>query len=401
MIDSLEIDKHVLPVLRKIEQNGVLLDIDFLKNLSEEFSVRLSELAAQIYAQAETEFNIDSPKQLAKVLYEDLGLGAILQSGAQNSFIRKTKSHPSTAAEELKKLEKVHPIIPLVLQYRETKKLLSTYVDPLPKLVQEDGRLRTTYAIDTSSGRLSSKNPNLQNIPIKTTDGKRIRAAFIAPKNKSLIAVDYSQMQLRIAAHFSGDETLVKAFQNNEDIHSATAKKMNVERYFAKTINFGVLFGQGAFALSTDLGISQKEAQNFINHYFKSFPKLADWISSIKKEAEQTGQVTTMFGRPRDLSSDLSMGGYKAGFALRVAINHPIQGTEADIMKLAMIELDKNLDESAKMVLQVHDELVFEVDENKAQKTAKKITSIMENIVKLKVPLKTEYAIGKNWSELK
>ncbi len=401
MIDSFEIDKQVLPVLRKIEQNGVLLDIDFLKNLSTEFSERLAKITKKIYSQAEKEFNIDSPKQLSQVLYEDLGLGIILRSDTQSGFAKKTKSHLSTAAGELKKLEKVHPIIPLILQYRETKKLLSTYVNPLPKLVQEDGRLRTTYAIDTSSGRLSSKNPNLQNIPIKTVDGKRIRTAFIAPQDKSLIAVDYSQMQLRIAAHFSGDETLVKAFQNSQDIHSATAQKMNVERYVAKTINFGVLFGQGAFALSQDLGISQQEAQNFIDQYFKSFPKLADWITSVKKEAEQTGQVKTMFGRERDLSADLSMGGYKAGFALRVAINHPIQGTEADIMKLAMIELNKNLGKSAKMVLQVHDELVFEVDEDKAQTIAGQITQIMENAVNLKVPLKTEYAIGKNWAELK
>lgn len=404
MISSQEIDKKVEPILRVIETNGVLLDIKYLNELKVEFSKRIEDLAANIYQQAETEFNIDSPKQLAKVLYEDLGLAIVdkvNRFGEGKIPTKKTKTHLSTAYEELKKIEALHPVIALILAYREAKKLLSTYIEPLPKLVDDNGRLHTTYAIDTSSGRLSSKNPNLQNIPIKTKDGKRIRAAFIAPKGKSLLAVDYSQMQLRIVAHFSGDETLINAFKNNEDIHEATAKKMSVERYVAKTINFGVLFGQGPFALAGDLGLSTAEAQNFISQYFLSFPRLANWISEIKKQAHETGQVTTMFGRARDLSEELAQGGYRAGFAERVAINHPIQGTEADIMKLAMIEIHKNLSKNTKIVLQVHDELVFEVADKEGESEAQKIIGIMENVVTLKVPLKTEYKIGKNWSELK
>lgn len=403
MLTSSQIDKQVESVLRNIEANGILLDIDHLLNLKSEFSKRIEDLALDIFKQAGIEFNIDSPKQLAKLLYEDLGLAVVDSSeyGKGRIPTKKTKTHLSTAYEELKKIEARHPVISLILSYREAKKLLSTYIEPLPKLVDGNNRLHTTYAIDTSSGRLSSKNPNLQNIPIKTKDGKRIREAFIAPSNKSLIALDYSQMQLRIVAHFSGDETLINAFKNNKDIHEATAQKMSVERRVAKTINFGVLFGQGPFALANDLGISTQEAQNFISQYFLSFPRLADWIADTKRQAHETGQVATMFGRTRDLSEELVQGGYRAGFAERVAINHPIQGTEADIMKLAMIKIYENLSGNTKIVLQVHDELVFEVDEKDGEREAKKIAEIMENIVDLRVPLKTEYKIGKNWAELK
>lgn len=395
MLNSQLIDQKVEPVLRAIEANGVLLDSAYLNKLSKKIGQQLKDLEQKIFKSIGHEFNIDSPRQLASVLYDEL------QLDTNEIFIRKTKTHRSTSASELFKLKNAHPVIALIMEYRKKKKLKSTYLDPLPKLVDKSGRLHTTYAIDTTSGRLSSKNPNLQNIPIKTADGKKIRRAFIAPPGYQLLVLDYSQIQLRIAAHLSGDQALIDIFNRHEDVHAATAKKMGVERYVAKTINFGILFGQGAFGLAETLAISQVEAQHFIDDYFATFSTLKHWIEATQRQATKDGFVTTMFGRKRWLGEIKSPDRRLRAFAMRAAINHPLQGTEADIMKLAMIRVFKALPPQVKIILQVHDELVLEVPEQQAtEKFAHSIAELMTSVVKLKVALEVNWRYGLNWAEV-
>ena len=291
-----KLDKQLLTVLRKIEKNGIKLNVTYLNKLARNYIKNLKELKNQIYHEAEHEFLIDSPKQLASVIYDELHL----DGGPVR--IRRTKTGRSTAASELNKLKEANPIIPLILSYREKKKLYSTYIKPLPELIDTNSRLHTTYGIETASGRLSSKNPNLQNIPVRTEEGRAIRQAFIVDRENVLVAIDYSQIELRIAAHLSGDPGLLRAFKAGEDIHAATAKTMGVERRAAKAINFGILYGQGAFGLAESLGISTEEAQEFIDTYFVSFPKLADWIEKAKLSAYKKGYAETMLGRKRFLA---------------------------------------------------------------------------------------------------
>jgi len=392
-----KLDHALEPILRKMETRGMQVDVPYLENLAERFQGEISELEQKIYRAAGHEFTIDSPRQLGAVIYDELHL-----DGGEDIFIRKTKTkQASTAARELNKLVDAHPIVPLILEYREKKKLLSTYILTLPGQVAEDGRIHTTYSIDTAAGRLSSKNPNLQNIPVRTDEGKGIRRAFVAKKGYELLSIDYSQIELRIAAHFSNDPGLIKAFTEGDDIHAATAKTMGVDRRVAKAINFGLLFGQGTFGLAENLHISQADAKTFIDQYFENFPKLHAWMDHVQELAHEKGYAETLLGRKRFLGELKGHNAALRAFAERVAINHPIQGTEAEIVSMAMLEVDKQVPEkTAAMLLQVHDELVFEIPKGTAKKVAEQIRPIMEGIIKLSVPIVTEAKAGPNWAEM-
>ncbi|MBI2589841.1 hypothetical protein HYW32_02365 [Candidatus Berkelbacteria bacterium] len=393
-----ELEARLEPILRSMETRGILLDTRYLDKLARSYAVELDVLRAKIYREAGHEFTLDSPRQLAGILYAELHLDS-----GDEIHIRKTKTGRSTAAAQLNKLFNLHPIVPLVLEYREKKKLLSTYIEPLPKLVDAEGRLHTHYSIDTAAGRLSSRNPNLQNIPVRSEDGRKIRAAFSAPRGKKLFSIDYSQIELRIAAHLSGDENLKQAFLKGEDIHTATAAKMSVDRRVAKAINFGVLFGQGAYGLSEALHISHEEAQAFIDQYFATYPKLGEWVEIAQAEARERGYAETLLGRRRYLAEINSSNSTLRSFAERVAINHPIQGAEAEIMALAMIEINQKIEEKdAALLLQVHDELVFEAPQsiNVQSSVISRIQKIMEGVIDLAVPIVTEAKCGKNWAEM-
>lgn len=391
------LDRNLEPVLRKMEQRGILLDGSYLKKLAETMGEEVKGLEQDIYRAAGHEFTIDSPKQLGVVLYDELRL-----DGGDDVFIRQTKTKQrSTAHRELQKLVGTHPIVELVLQYREKTKLLSTYVEPLPTQVGKDGRLHTTYSIDTAAGRLSSKNPNLQNIPVRTEEGRLIRRAFIAKKGYELLTIDYSQIELRIAAHFSADPAMIDAFRSGHDIHTATAERMNVERRVAKAINFGLLFGQGVFGLSEALHIPQADARLFIDQYFATYPKLHEWMQSVQALAREKGYAETLCGRRRYLAEINGHNAALRAFAERVALNHPVQGTEAEIVSLAMAKIDREIPEKqAALLLQVHDELVFEIPRGTGPKIAATIQPVMEQIIELRVPLLTEAKVGPNWAEM-
>lgn len=392
-----QIDQQLEPVLRKMEARGILVDVPYLKTLGERFAGEIAELQAKIYRAAGHEFTIDSPKQLSAVLYDELHL-----DDGEGVFVRKTKTKQrSTAAHELAKMADAHPLVPLVLEYREKKKLLSTYVEPLPTQIGEDGRIHTSYSIDTAAGRLSSKNPNLQNIPVRSEEGRHIRRAFVAKDGYELLSIDYSQIELRIAAHFSGDEAMIEAFESGKDIHSATAERMNVERRVAKAINFGLLFGQGVFGLSEALRIPQEDARLFIDQYFTTYPKLHAWMQSVQALARDKGYAETLFGRRRYLAEITGHNATLRNFAERVALNHPIQGTEAEIVSLAMVKVDAEIPEAeAAMLLQVHDELVFEIPQDTAKKIAAQIQPLMTGVINLAVPIVTDAKAGPTWAEL-
>ncbi len=390
-----QLDTQLAPVLRAMEARGITLDVPYLKRLATEFEAAIAVTKAEIYRAVGHEFTISSPSQLSAVLYDELKLG----DGEVR--IKKTKSHRSTAASELAKLMHAHPVVPLILQFREQTKLLSTYIEPLPELVAEDGRVHTTYSIDTAAGRLSSKNPNLQNIPVRSDEGKKIRRAFVARPGYQLLSVDYSQIELRIAAHFSGDPGLVAAFAEGRDIHTATAEQMHVDRRVAKAINFGLLFGQGTYGLSEALAIPFEDAQAFIDQYFLTFPKLGEWMQSVQALAHERGYAETLLGRKRFLAELKGFNSNLRAFAERVAINHPIQGTEAEIVALAMIRIHDEIPEAeAAMLLQVHDELLFEIPDGTAATVAPKLQRLMESVIELAVPIRSEAEAGANWAEL-
>jgi DNA polymerase-1 len=417
-MDSYQIDKKLEPILAEMHQVGVKIDVDFLNNLDQEIGLKILKLESEIYNSIGHEFNINSPSQMAKVLYEEL---KISPSG---SGIRKRKTHHSTSADDLAKIEGLHPVIPHILKYRELNKLKTTYLESLTKIVDENNRIHTTYTVDTATGRLSSRNPNLQNIPIRTELGNKIREAFIAKKGYKLLVCDYSQIELRIAAHFSEDPEMMKVFNEGKDIHSSTAAELGVDRRTAKVVNFSILYGVSAYGLSETLKILREDAEFLINKYYTAYPRLAEYIAKTIKLAERDGYVETMFGRRRLVPELKSTIGRVRKFGERVAINTPFQGTAAEIIKLAMIEISKKFQsevsiqklvsskkildtgfqildtESAKLILQVHDELVFEVPESDIDKISLEIKDIMENPVKLKVPLVVDVKIGKNWGEL-
>lgn len=400
-----EVEMLLLPVLYKMERHGMYVDLPFLQSLSVEFTAKIDLLRREICALAGKEFNLNSPKQLSQILFEDL---KIKKGG------KKTESGYSTNASVLASLIDEHPIIPLILNYRTLEKLRSTYIDALPECIHpKTHRIHTSFTQSgTATGRLASNNPNLQNIPIKTREGKRIREAFCPEKtNWSYISADYSQIELRILAHFSEDPTLVRAFENEEDIHKATASEIfsiplaevtNEMRSKAKAVNFGVLYGQQAFGLSQGLGIDIKDASRFIEAYFKKHPRIKEYVEHCKKIATLEGKATSLLGRERLIPELKDPNSFARAQGLRYAVNSPIQGTQADIVKLAMIELDKKFYQAKYqgfMILQIHDELLFESPDEEIASSKEVITKVMENIVKLKVPLRVDISVGKNWGE--
>ncbi|MCB9094423.1 MAG: DNA polymerase I [Halobacteriovoraceae bacterium] len=402
-----DIDLVLNPILASMEHQGVKLDCKYLENLEKNYSKRLEEIQAEIFEITEMEINLKSPKQVSELLFEKLGL----------PIIKKTKTGASTDSSVLNTLSAMgqSPIPDLILQYREIDKLVSTYISVLPGLVDEkSGRLHTHFNQSVAStGRLSSENPNLQNIPIKTENGRRIRKAFIADPGHVLLSADYSQVELRILAHFCRDDVMVKAFKDNLDIHAQTAaevfgvdvKDVTKElRGRAKAINFGLIYGQSSFGLADTLGISRTEAKEYITHYFQRFSKVKAYLDSLKEFCEEHGYAQTLMGRKRFIPDINSKNRTMKGLAERMAINSPIQGTAADIIKIAMINLFKEMQSSklkSTMILQVHDELIFEVPEAEIEKMQKLVRHHMENAVKLSVPLKVDMSVGEDWYNLK
>lgn len=400
-----EIEMPLVPVLARMELSGIALDSERLALMSKEFETQLQALEQQICTLAGGPFNLNSPKQLSDVLFNRLGIS---QKG-----LKKTKTGISTDSSVLEKLALQHPLPSLLLQYRMLHKLKSTYIDALPAQVSTvSGRLHTRFNQTVAgTGRLSSSDPNLQNIPIQTVEGRRIREAFIASPGKRLISADYSQIELRVLAHMSGDENLSDAFRQDTDIHAKTAREIlglgsdqavdDASRRMGKTINFGVIYGMGAFRLGRELGIPFHVANSYIEQYFANFPKVREYFARLESEAETLGYVTTMFGRRRVLS-DIDSSGRDHGFLARVAVNAPIQGTAADIIKLAMIALDRTIRERRlplTMLLQIHDELVFEAEEKFVDEAVALVRTEMEQVVQLDVPLKVTARAGINWQE--
>jgi DNA polymerase I len=406
-IDAIDLYRKVemplLYVLADMEKKGVLVDTSLLKQMSTELGQLLSLSEGKIFRLAGEKFNINSPKQLQTILFEKLKLPAG----------KKTKEGYSTDVDVLTELARSHELPAEILAYRSLSKLKSTYVDALPALINpQTGRIHTSYnQTVTATGRLSSSNPNLQNIPIRTLEGKRIRQTFIAAPNWLLISADYSQIELRVLAHLSGDETLLEAFSSNEDIHSRTAsdvfgvfpQMVNADmRHQAKVINFGILYGMSAFGLAKELGVSMKMAQEYIDGYFKRYKKVRIYLDGILEGARRDGFVCTLLNRRRYLPELKSKIPSVRQFAERMAINTPIQGTAADLIKVAMVNIDhllkkKNL--SARLIMQVHDELVVEAPAKEKEAVMQLVKKEMEEVIKLKAPLKVEIAAGKNWDE--
>lgn len=398
-----ELEVPLLSVLSRIERNGVLVDGHLLGEKSYQFGERLTELERQAYDIAGEEFNLGSPKQLQTIFFEKLGL----------PIIKKTpKGQPSTAEEVLQELALDYPLPKIILEHRSLSKLKSTYTDKLPKMINpKTGRVHTSYhQAVAATGRLSSTEPNLQNIPIRTAEGRSIRTAFIAPKNHKIIAVDYSQIELRIMAHLSQDKGLLDAFANGLDVHSATAAEVfgvdiedvsTNQRRDAKAINFGLIYGMSAFGLAKQIDTDRNTAQDYINAYFARYPGVENYMESTKEKAAELGYVETLFGRRLYLPEINSKNGLRRKAAERTAINAPMQGTAADIIKLAMLEVDKWLADKAgiKMIMQVHDELVFEVHDDQLERVKTEIPKLMEQVAELSVPLIADFGVGKNWDE--
>ena len=398
-----EVEMPLVPVLGNLEWHGMLIDTNLLADLSREYTSTLECLSESIFQLTGESLNLNSPKQIGEVLFNKLGL-----PGAKKT---KTGNH-STNVEVLEKLAPEYPVVQKILQYREAQKLLSTYIDALPgQVLSESGRVHTSFnQTIAATGRLSSTNPNLQNIPIRTDDGKRIREAFIATPGCVLIAADYSQIELRILAHLTGDPYLIEAFVEDKDIHSLTASAIYncmpelvspEMRRVAKTINFGLMYGMGPINLSRQLSISFNEARTFIESYFHQFPKVKNYMETTILGARETGYVETLLGRRRYLPEINAKNRTIREAAERTAINTPVQGTAADIIKIAMIHIDRELAKvcsKARMLLQVHDELVFEVPEEAANSTREWIVEKMSCAFELKVPVRVDAGIGKNWS---
>jgi DNA polymerase-1 len=398
------IEMPLIPVLARMENRGIRIDVPLLRQMSNTMGVQLADLEKRIYAEAGTEFNINSPQQLAHILFEKLNYPVIKKTKGTKAY--------STSVDVLQELASHGFAVPqLILQHRELHKLKSTYIDALPQLVRQDSRVHTSFnQAVAATGRLSSSDPNLQNIPIRTELGREIRKAFIADEGNVLLAADYSQVELRILAHITQDASLIETFRRGTDIHRATAAQIfNVpesqvtvdQRRAMKTINFGVLYGMSAFRLSNELNISGSQAKDFIEAYFARYPKIQEYLDSTLEDARGTGKVTTLFGRVRYIPEIHNRSFTVRGNAERMATNAPIQGTAADILKLAMIALDANLGDDAWMLLTVHDEIVIEVPDVKAEKVAAIVKETMENIYPLAVPLAVDTAWGKSWYDAK
>ncbi|MEK7659255.1 MAG: DNA polymerase, partial [Patescibacteria group bacterium] len=401
-----EIEVPLIPILNEMEQNGFKIDKKEIEKLDKFAEKEIKKLKEKIHKLAGVKFNINSTKQLSEVLF-----GRMKISGR----IRKTpKGKLSTRAAELEKLRETHPIIPLILEYRELQKLKTTYIDPFPKLIDpKDDRLHTTFIqTGTVTGRLASKNPNLQNIPIKTELGQEFRKVFIAEKEYKLVSLDYSQIELRIVAHIARDEKMIAAFKRGEDIHLRTAAEVfdiSPEmvtlrmRRKAKALNFGIIYGMGPQGFARSAGIKQAEAKKFIEKYFEEFPKIAEYMDKMRNEAHDKGIVKNLFGRQRKLSEIHSSIPEMIRQAERMAINFPVQSLAADLIKMTMIKIHeyihKNCEKNEiRMILQVHDEIVLEVKEELAEKITGELKEIMESVYKLDVPLIVDVKIGNNWA---
>lgn len=399
-----EVELPLMPVLVRMERNGVALDIELLRQMSHRLGEQLLKLETEIYNSVGHQFNINSPQQLSTVLFDELRL--LPQ--------RKTKTSYSTGAAVLEELRGIHPVIEFILNYRQLSKLKSTYIDALPSLVNpKTKRVHTSFnQTRTATGRLSSSEPNLQNIPIRGELAKEVRQAFIAPPGSYLLAADYSQIDLRALAHLSQDNSLLDAFHHDEDIHAATAAQVFCAeptevtpdmRRVAKTVNFGVIYGMSDYGLEQATGLSREEAAQFIAAYFEKYPGVKKYLESTKEQARKLGFVQTILGRRRSIPEINSSNRQVREAAERMAINMPVQGTSADIIKVAMINLDREIEKrrlKSKMLLQVHDELIFEVPEAELEEMRQLAPEIMSTALKLSVPLKVDIKIGKNWGEM-
>ena len=407
-----EIEKPLLPILREVTNWGVRIDTKYLSKLSKEYSAELKDIEKKIWKLSGMEFNIASPKQLGEILFDKLGI--ILKNQKKTSTGAK-----STRESELEKMKEMHPIIPLVLEHRQISKLLGTYLEPIPKLVDENYRLHARF-IQTGSttGRMASENPNLQNIPIGSERGRKIRHAFVAAPGATFVALDYSQIELRIAAFLSHDQKLISIFKNNEDIHTSVASHVfhvplqsvtKEMRRQAKVINFGILYGMGVSALKENLGTDRAAAQEFYNSYFAEFYELAEFIEQTKHLAYENGFTKTFFGRRRYFEGIKSKIPFIRAAAERMAVNAPIQGTQADLVKIAMRKIDdllksKKLSDSAHLIMQIHDELVYEVKNEIVADFIPEAKNIMEQILTTKetsgVPILANSSVGESWGDM-
>jgi DNA polymerase-1 len=399
-----EVELPLIEVLVEMELAGVLMDPRVLEEQAKEIEVLLENLRQEIFHLAGEEFNPASPKQVASILYEKLKL----------PVIKKTKTGPSTDSLVLKELALQHPLPEKIVTYRELEKLLNTYIRKLPEYINpRTGRIHTSFNQSvTATGRLSSSDPNLQNIPVRTELGGQIRRAFIAPKGRKLLAADYSQIELRMLAHLSGDENLIRAFREEEDLHTRTAAELfevpkekvtKAQREIAKRVNYATIYGVSAFRLSKELGIPQKEAQQYLDKYFARYPRVKEFIEEKIHEAESQGYATTILNRRRYLPHITSRDHNLRSYDQRNAINTPIQGSSADLMKLAMLRVYEKIkagEIKADMLLQIHDELLFELDEAEVERAAPLIKETMERVMALRVPLKVDIKVGENWEEI-
>ena len=400
-----EVELPLAQVLRTVEQAGVRVDVEMLKNAEEQLSKELVNLEQRIYAVAEVTFNVNSPKQVGEVLFDELKLDAKAKKSKTGQY--------STSEEVLLGLKGKHEVVGMILEYRELKKLISTYISALPTYINpETGKIHTTYnQTVTATGRLSSSNPNLQNLPIRSERGQLIRQAIIPDEGCMFLSADYSQIELRLMAHFSQDPHMVEAFRSGQDVHAATAAKIfgvaiedvtKEQRRQAKTANFGIIYGISAFGLAQQLDCSRSEAKALIDGYFTAFPGVIDYIERQKELARQQGYAVTLFGRKRYLPDINSHNATVRSFAERNAVNSPIQGTAADIIKMAMVAISNRLKLEglqAKMIMQVHDELNFNVPMNEVDRVKDIVVSEMQNVVHLTVPLIADCGVGKNWLE--
>jgi DNA polymerase-1 len=398
------IELPLVPVLERMEDAGVRIDVEFLNALGKELGDQCRAAEAEIHAQAGEQFNVNSTPQLRRILFEKLELNPV----------KRTKTGPSTDADSLQKMADEHPIIEALLRYREAEKLRSTYADALPPLVQADGRIHATFnQLATTTGRISSESPNLQNIPVRTSGGRELRRAFIAEEGCGLLTADYSQIELRVLAHVADDPGLIEAFERGSDIHTTTAARVfdvaeekvdAFQRRFAKVVNYGLAYGMEAYGLGQRLDIPTDQAREILDAYFAAFPNVAGYMKETVREAKARGYTTTIFGRRRQLPELASDNFRIRQMGERMAQNAPVQGSAADIFKLAMIDVDRALQEgdfAARMLLTVHDELVFEVPLDERERLEPVVKSVMENVTALRVPLVVDLGFGKTWADTK
>ena len=405
LVDLYEkIERPLVPVLAKMEDAGVRIDVAFLEDLGKELGDECRRLEAEIHAHAGEQFNVNSTPQLRKILFETLGL----------TPVKKTKTGPSTDADSLQKMADDHPVVETLLRYREVEKLRSTYADALPPLVHTDGRIHATFnQLATTTGRISSESPNLQNVPVRTSTGRELRKAFVADDGCGLLTADYSQIELRVMAHLADDPGLIEAFERGADIHTTTASRVfdvaedkvdDFQRRFAKVVNYGLAYGMEAYGLAQRLDIPTDQAREILDAYFAAFPNIAQYMKDTVREAKACGYTTTLFGRRRQLP-ELSSDNFRIRqMGERMAQNAPVQGSAADIFKLAMVELDRRLtadDFTSRMILTVHDELVLEVPLGERDRVTPVVRDVMEHVSELRVPLVVDMGFGPTWAEAK